>query len=79
MSQRRRATLELILSVVLAACAVWAWFSAQSVVTVAPIRHHEFQHARVKIDHLVYISDKHAHMTERKFGPPTHLTDLRLA
>ena len=37
MSQRRRATLELVLSVVLAACAVWAWFSAQSVVTVAPI------------------------------------------
>jgi hypothetical protein len=37
MTQKRRAILELVLVVVLAACAVWAWFAAQSVVTVAPI------------------------------------------
>jgi hypothetical protein len=37
MKQKRRATIELALAVVLAACAVWAWFGAQSVVTVSPI------------------------------------------
>ena len=31
MKQKRRATIELALAVVLAACAVWAWFGAQSV------------------------------------------------
>ncbi len=37
MSQKRRATVELVLAVVLAAGAVWSWFGAQSVVAVAPI------------------------------------------
>jgi hypothetical protein len=37
MRQRRRATLELVLAVVAAACAVWCWFGAQTIVTVAPI------------------------------------------
>ncbi len=37
MKQKRRVTIELVLAVVLAACAVWAWFGAQSVITVAPI------------------------------------------
>ena len=36
MSQKRRATLELLLAVVVAAGAVWSWFGAQSIVTVAP-------------------------------------------
>jgi hypothetical protein len=35
--QKRRIIVELALAVVLAACAVWAWFGAQSVITVAPI------------------------------------------
>ncbi len=34
---RRRAALELVLAVIAAAGAVWSWFGAQSVVTVAPI------------------------------------------
>jgi hypothetical protein len=37
MKQKRRAALKLVSAVVLAGCAVWAWFGAQSVVTVAPI------------------------------------------
>lgn len=37
MTQQRRATLELLLAVLAAAGAVWAWFGARSVVTVAPI------------------------------------------
>lgn len=37
MSSQRRATLELVVAVVAAAGAVWAWFGAQSLVTVAPI------------------------------------------
>ena len=35
--QKRRATVELVLAVVAAAAAVWSWFGAQSIVTVAPI------------------------------------------
>lgn len=35
--QRRRATLELMLAVLAAAGAVWSWFGAQTVVTVAPV------------------------------------------
>ena len=34
---KRRATVELVLAVVAAVGAVWSWFGAQSVVTVAPI------------------------------------------
>jgi hypothetical protein len=37
MKQKRRGTVELVIGVVLAAGAVWAWFGAQSVITVAPI------------------------------------------
>ncbi|GFG52601.1 hypothetical protein CQY20_01115 [Mycolicibacterium agri] len=37
MSQRRRVAVELVLAVVAAAGAVWSWFAAQSVVTVAPV------------------------------------------
>lgn len=37
MRQRRRAGVELVLAVVAAAGAVWSWFAAQSVVTVAPV------------------------------------------
>jgi hypothetical protein len=37
MKQKRRGTIELLIAVLLAACAVWAWFAAQSVITVAPI------------------------------------------
>jgi hypothetical protein len=37
MKQKHRAGIKLVLAVVLAACAVWAWFGAQSAVTVAPI------------------------------------------
>lgn len=37
MTQRRRATLELVVAVLAAAGAVWAWSGARSVVTVAPI------------------------------------------
>lgn len=33
----RRATVELALAVLAAAGAVWSWFGAQSIVTVAPI------------------------------------------
>ena len=34
---RRRATVELVLAVVAALGAVWSWFGARSIVTVAPI------------------------------------------
>jgi hypothetical protein len=34
---RRRAIIELVVAVVAAVAAVWSWFGAQSVVTVAPI------------------------------------------
>ena len=37
MSRNRRVTMELVGAVVAAAGAVWCWFSAQSIVTVAPI------------------------------------------
>lgn len=37
MTQKRRATLELVLAALAAFGAVWAWFGARSVVTVAPI------------------------------------------
>lgn len=37
MTQKRRASLELVLAALAAAGAVLAWFGAQSVVTVAPI------------------------------------------
>jgi hypothetical protein len=37
MRQKRRATLELVAAALAAAGAVWAWFGARSVVTVAPI------------------------------------------
>lgn len=37
MKHKRRATVELVLAVVAALGAVWSWFGAQSVVTVAPI------------------------------------------
>ena len=37
MTQRRRATLELVVAALAAAGAVGAWFGARSVVTVAPI------------------------------------------
>jgi len=43
MSQKPRATLELLLTVILAAGAVWCWFGAQSSVTVAPILPNEPQ------------------------------------
>jgi hypothetical protein len=36
-SRPRRATVELVLAVLAAAGAVWSWFGAQSVVTVAPV------------------------------------------
>jgi hypothetical protein len=35
--QKRRVTIELVLAVVAAAAAVWSWFGARSIVTVAPI------------------------------------------
>jgi len=34
---RRRATVELVLALVAAIGAVWSWFGAQSIVTVAPV------------------------------------------
>lgn len=37
MSRKRRAAWELVLAVVAAAGAVWCWFGAQTIVTVAPI------------------------------------------
>ncbi len=37
MRRRRRATLEIVVAVLAAAGAVWSWFGAQSVVSVAPI------------------------------------------
>ena len=37
MSQKRRVTIELVGAVVAAAGAVWCWFGAQTIVTVAPI------------------------------------------
>ncbi len=37
MTLRRRALIELVLAVLTAAGAVWSWFSARSLVTVAPI------------------------------------------
>jgi hypothetical protein len=37
MTGKRRVIVELLSAVVAAACAVWAWFGAQSVITVAPI------------------------------------------
>jgi len=42
-SRRRRVAVELVLAIVAAAGAVWSWFAAQSVVTVAPVLESEPQ------------------------------------
>lgn len=47
--QKRRATVELVLAVVAAAGAVWSWFGARSIVTVAPILEGEPQTTSVAL------------------------------